>query len=122
MQLDDPFPVERLPKRVQETILDEFRGRPPTALEVARVPDTHWLTLPGMGPMTLARLRSLTEEIGEQVGPSTLAGLTVDHLLQRHEHLLAQKDQLQARLREIRDQLRASKAELWMRGIAARAE
>jgi hypothetical protein len=122
MQLDDPFPVERLPKRVQESILDEFRGHHPTALEIARVPDAHWLTLPGMGPTTLARLRSLTEEVCEQVQPSALTKLTADLLLQRYEDLLAQRDQLQAKLREIRDQLRASKAELWMRGIATQAE
>jgi hypothetical protein len=122
MQLSAPFPVERLPKRVQDSILDEFQGRHPTALEVARVPGAHWLTLPGMGPTTLAQLRSLAEEMCEQVQPSGLAKLTVDHLVKRHEHLLSQRDQLQAKLREIRDQLRASKAELWMRGVDARAE
>ena len=122
MQLDDPFPVERLSKRVQDSILDEFRGRYPTALEVARVPDAHWMTLPGIGPTTLARLRSLTEEVCEQVQPSALTKLTVSQLLKRHDRLIARREQLQAELREIRDRLRASKAELWMRGMATRAE
>ena len=102
--------------------MDEFQSRHPTALEVARVPDAYWLTLPGMGPTTLAQLRSLTEEMCEQVQPSGLTKLTVDHLVKRHEHLLSQRDQLQAKLKEIRDQLRASKTELWMRGVDAPAE
>jgi hypothetical protein len=122
MQLDDPFPVERLPRRVQDSILDEFRGRYPTALEVARVSDAHWMTLPGIGPTTLAQLRSLTEEVCEQVQPSTLTKLTVSQLLKRHDRLIARQEQLQTKLREIRDQVRASKAEFWMRGMTAWTE
>jgi hypothetical protein len=122
MQLSDLFPVEDLPRPVKETILAEFQGRHPTVQEVASVPDAHWLKLPAIGPTRLARLRSLTEEICEQVQPPVLAGMTVIQLLKRHDRLRARQEQLQANLREVRDQLRASKAELWMRGIAARAE
>jgi hypothetical protein len=122
MQLDDPFPVERLPRRVQGSIPDEFQGRYPTAPEVARVPDAHWLTLPGMGARTLAQLRLLTVEVCEQLQPSALTKLTVSQLLKRHNRLIARQEQLQTKLREIRNQVRASKAELWMREMTAQTE
>src|SRR5690348_16039651 len=101
MHLDDPFPVEHLPRRVQESILDEFRGRHPTALEVVRVPDAHWMRLHGIGPTTLARLRSLTEELCGQVQPSALTKLTVSQLLKRHDRLITRREQLQVTLRDI---------------------
>jgi hypothetical protein len=122
MQSSDPFPVEHLPRLVKETILAEFQGRHPTVHEVASVPDAHWLKLPAMGPTRLARLRTLTEEICEQVQPPALAGMTVSQLLKRHDRLRARQEQLQDNLRHNRDQLRATKAELGRRGVATLSE
>ncbi|MGF9765104.1 hypothetical protein AAII07_59685 [Microvirga sp. 0TCS3.31] len=122
MQASDPFPVECLPRLVKETILAEFQGRHPTVHEVASVPDAHWLKLPAMGPARLARLRSLTEEICAQVQPPVLARMTKIQLLKRQDRLLTRQEQLQANLRHNRDQLRATKAELWRRGVAAQSE
>jgi hypothetical protein len=113
--MNDPFPVERLPRRIQEAVLMEFQGAHPTFLDVTSVPDAHWLKLPGMGPTTLARLRSLVEETCKQVQPSTLTRKTPDELLARHRCLLVTQ-------RKARDQLRATKAELWRRGIVVRTE
>jgi hypothetical protein len=118
MQLSDPFPVESLPTPVKETILSEFQGRHPTVLEVANVPDTHWLTLPAMGPMRLAHLRTLTEEICKQLHPSALTRMPVEELLAQHQGLVTEQGLLQEKLRDLRDKLRANKAELWMRGLS----
>jgi hypothetical protein len=122
MQLSDPFPVEDLPRLVKETILAEFQGRAPTVHEVASVPDAHWLKLPAMGPARLAHLRSLMQGICQQLQPSALTGMTVEELLAQHQEFVTQQDLLKGQLRELRDKLRANRAELWMRGIVPRAE
>ena len=122
MQLSDPFPVEELPKLVKETILAEFQGRQPTVLEVASVPDAHWLTLPAMGPARLAHLRSLVQGICDQLQPSAQTRRTLDELLAQHHQLVTEQDLLKRQLRELSDHLRANRAELRMRGIVSRAE
>jgi hypothetical protein len=122
MQLSDPFPVDYLPIPVKEALLNEFQGRHPSLLEVASVPDAHWLTLPAIGPVRLARLRSLAEASCDQLQPSTLTRMTVEELLVQHQELITEQDLLQQKLRELRDKLRASRAELWMRSIVPRVE
>ena len=122
MQLSDPFPVEYLPRLVRKTILAEFQGRHPTVHEVASVPDAHWLKLPAMGPARLAGLRALIQEICDQVQPSPLTRMTVGELLAQHHQLVTQRDLLRRKLRELRDKLRANRAELWMRGIVPGTE
>ncbi len=122
MQLSDPFPLTSLPGPVKETIIAEFQGRHPTILEVASIPDAHWLKLPAMGPTRLARLRSLMQGICDQLQPSALTKMTVEELLAQHHQLVTEQDLLKGQLREIRDKLRATKAELWMRGIVPLAE
>jgi hypothetical protein len=121
MQLSDPFPVEDLPRLVKETILAEFQGRHPTVHDVASVPDAHWLKLPAIGPARLARLRSLMQGFCEQLHPSAMTRMTVEDLLAQHHQLVTEHDLLKGQLRELRDKLRATKAELWMRGIVLRA-
>ena len=113
MHFDDPFPIEDFPPRVREAILIEFHGRCPTVLEVVRVPDTRWLRLPAIGPLTLAKLRCRTRGMRRKIHAPTLAGLTDDELL-------AQRNFLQDELKRIRDQLKASTAELQMRGLPPR--
>src|SRR5215213_5032093 len=105
MQLSDPFPVETLPRPVKETIFTEFQGRHPTVLEVASVPDVHWLKLPAMGPARLAHLRSLTQGLCEQLQPSALTRMTVDELLAQHHQLATRQDLLKEQLRGLRDKL-----------------
>jgi hypothetical protein len=122
MQLSDPFPVECLSRLVKETVLTEFQGRHPTVLEVASIPDAHWLKLPAMGPTRLAHLRSLMQGIRDQLQPPALTQMTVEDLLAKHHQFLAEQDLLKGQLRELRDKFRANRAELWMRGIVPRAE
>ena len=122
MQLSDPFPLTSLPGPVKKTILDEFQGRHPSILDVASVPDAHWLKLPAMGPTRLARLRHLTQGLCEQLQPSPLTGLTVEELLAQHHQIVAEQNLLKGQLRVLRDKLRANRAELWMRGIVPQAE
>jgi hypothetical protein len=118
MELSDPFPVEFLSNTVKVTILNEFQGRHPTVLEVASVPDAHWLKLPAMGPVRLARLRSLTDGICNQLQPSALTRMSAKELLAQHQELVTQQDLLQENLRDLRDKARANKAELWRRGVS----
>ena len=61
MQGDDLFPIKRFSQRVQESILEEFGGRCPSASELAQIPDPRLLKLPGFGPKTLRKIRSFTE-------------------------------------------------------------
>jgi hypothetical protein len=48
--------------------------------------------------------------------------MTVDQLLARHNRLLARQDQLRAKLKKVCDELRVTKAEFEIRGMAPRAE
>ncbi len=121
MQLSDPFPLERLPKLVQQAIQTEFQGRPPTVQEIVQAL-TQWLTLPGMGPTRLARLRVLAEGMCDRDQPSALTTMTVAELLTQYDQLTVQQDGLQSKLSEIRDELWTTKVELWTRGIVPHAE
>jgi hypothetical protein len=60
MQLNDPFPLNSFPSQVKNAILDEFKGRCPTIIEVAHIPDAYWLATPAIGPAILERIRSFT--------------------------------------------------------------
>ena len=122
MQLSDPFPMERLPKLVQQAIQTEFQGRPPTVQEIVQALDAHWLTLPSMGPTRLARLRALAEGMCDRDQPSALTTMTVAELLTQYDQLTVQQDGLQSKLSEIRDELWTTKVELWTRGIVPHAE
>jgi hypothetical protein len=124
MQLSDRFPVERLPNRIQETILMEFQGRQPTVLDITQVPDTHWLALPGIGPMMLARLRSITDgiSVGIPPRPRPLAKTSNSQLSERYEQVKARRDRLHTKLKKSRDELQAIRRELHRRGIVPRAD
>ena len=85
MQPDVPFPIAHFNQRVQESILEEFGGRCPSASELAQIPDSRLLKLPGFGPKTLRRIRSLTQgwsKIPEIAAPrlSTRLHSELDHL------------------------------------------
>lgn len=121
MQLSDPFPIERLPKLVRQAIQTEFQGRLPTVQEIIQAL-TQWLTLPGMGPTRLARLRALAEDMCDRDQPSALTTMTVAELLTRYDQLTVRQDGLQTNLREIQDELWTIQIELWTRGIVPRAE
>jgi hypothetical protein len=122
MQLSDPFPIERLPKLVQQAIQTELQGRLPTVQDIVQALETQWLTLPGMGPTRLARLRALAEGICDWDQPSALTTMTVAELLTRYDRLTIRQDGLQTKPRELQDELWTTKVELWTRGIVPHAE
>jgi hypothetical protein len=106
----DLFPIHRLPPRIRRAIVTEFQGRCPTVLEVASVPDTDWLTVPDIGPTMLAKLRSLTPGVRRNAGLPSLVGLPDEELLTRSKSLMKELDR-------VRDDLRAHRIELQIRGI-----
>jgi hypothetical protein len=108
MRLDDPFPLEELPLPAREVVLTEFGGRHPSIREVASIPDTHWLELPGMGPRSLAWMRSLTRGARRKARLPSWAGLTDSELQAEFDRLNEQKN-------DINDQLKAIRAELQLR-------
>jgi hypothetical protein len=111
MRKYDPFPIEKLPPRIKSAVLNEFKGRCPTVLEVVSTPDSHWLTVPNMGPTSLAQLRSMTRGMRRKAGIPTLSALSDFDLLSHTRHLEKQLSQL-------RNELKAHRAELQMRGIS----
>lgn len=110
MRNGDLFPIESLPPRIKDAVLTEFHGRCPTILEVATTPDAHWLTLPNMGPASVAQLRSVTSGMRRKVGIPTLSGLS-------DAELLITARNLEGQLSELRGAIRAHRTELQMRGI-----
>ena len=113
MRLDDPFPLDELSPRVRQAILTEFGGRCPSIREVASIPDTLWLKLPGMGPKVVARMRSLTRGARRKARLPSLAGMTDSELQAKYNRLINRKN-------AIDDQIRAVRAELLLRSEANR--
>ena len=106
MQLDDPFPLEELPFRISQTIRAEFEGRHPTIREVASLPDSHWLQLPGIGPRILAWMRALTRGARRKARLPSLAGMTDAELQAEYDRLTDQRKTIDAQLKELRAELR----------------
>ena len=102
MHLDDPFPLDAVPSRVKNAILKEFEGRCPSVGEVAQIPDSYWLSAPGIGLTHLEQIRSVTGALPQQTARSSLARLSNAKLLDRLERLLEELQwlhhQLEARL------------------------
>jgi hypothetical protein len=97
MSLDEPFPLDAVPSRVRNAILNEFNGRCPSVREVTELSDREWLTVPDIGPAALERIRRVTSEQLWQP-----ARLSDAELLERLEWLQKElrwlEDRLKARL------------------------
>ena len=100
MRLDEPFPLQAVPSRVRDAILQEFKGRCPNLREVAEIPDSYWLSTPAIGPAHLAMIRSITDEQPQPTASPSSARLSNAELLDRLEWL-------QEELRWLHDQLKA---------------
>ncbi len=99
MHLDDPFPLEAVPSRIQHPLLREFGGRCPSLREVDQIPDKQWLATPGIGPTFLEVIRSITlAEEGLTVSHAASPSLSDAELLRRLERLQAELQSLQAEL------------------------
>ncbi|MBM6584309.1 hypothetical protein ILT44_29375 [Microvirga sp. BT689] len=104
MLSDAPFPLDQFSAIVRTAILKEFGGRCPTIREVARIPDTYWLSTPGIGSSTVEKIHSLAKVSPQRTRPPSpdqlsYAELTDAELL---DHLEALRDELD----HIRDALK----------------
>ena len=100
MDWDEPFPLNAVPPRVRNTILNEFKGRCRSIREVAETPDSYWLATPSIGPTILEQIRRVTGAALEQTASPSRPRLTDAELLDRLERL-------QDELRWLRDQMEA---------------
>ena len=100
MNLDEPFPLEAIPSRVQHPLLQEFDGRCPSLREVDQIPDKQWLATPGIGPTSLETIRSITRAGREPtVSHAASPSLSDAELLRRLERLQAELQSLEAELK-----------------------
>ena len=103
MPLDDPFPIHSFGLRIRESILDEFGGRCPTVQEMAGIPDSLLLKLPGIGPRSLRKLRSATH------------GLKLDiEAIERwsNARLLSERNRLLDEIKHHQDEFKRQQSEL----------
>jgi len=110
MHLRRRFPIDLLPPRLERVVREEFKGRCPTIVEVARIPDSYWLTLPGMGPAYVSKLRLVTGRARTKVGIPSLADMPDGALLAKQRNLIKRRDRLMA-------EIKACSTELQLRGI-----
>jgi hypothetical protein len=87
MDWNEPFPLDAVPPRVRNTILNEFKGRCPSIREVAEISDSDWLATPNIGPTFLEQIRSVTDAPPEQTASPSCSRLTDGELLGRLEWL-----------------------------------
>ncbi|MBM6582454.1 hypothetical protein ILT44_19810 [Microvirga sp. BT689] len=86
MQPQDLLPLEGFRQLAVRSILEEFGGRHPTMLEISSIPDSQLLKLPGFGPSTIGRIRSLLN--GEQNDINLSLKNTYEDLLYELDRLL----------------------------------
>jgi hypothetical protein len=87
MDWDEPFPLNSVPPRVRNAILNEFKERCPSIREVAEIPDSCWLATPNIGPTFLEKIRSVIRTEPEQTVVSPGPQLTDAELLERLERV-----------------------------------
>jgi hypothetical protein len=115
MQLSDLFPVERCSARVKAAILSEFSGRSPTVQEVMSISDTKWLSLPGVGRVTLMQLQHVIQSVLSKSKERPLETWT-------DAALLSQRIRLRRELERLRSDLHAVMNELLLRGTVSEAK
>jgi hypothetical protein len=102
MDWNEPFPLDAVPPRVRNTVLNEFKGRCPSIREVAEISDSDWLATPNIGPTFLEQIRRVTEAPPEPTASPSHPRLTDAELLGRLERLQDDlqwlRDQMEARL------------------------
>jgi hypothetical protein len=117
--LDDPFPIHSFGLRIRESILDEFGGRCPTVQEMAGIPDSLLLKLPGMGPRSLRKLRSATH--GLKMSIDAIERWSSARLLSERNRLLDEikhhQDEFKRQQSELRRRLDSISVELRLRRV-----
>jgi hypothetical protein len=109
VQLNDPFPVERCSARVKAAILAEFCGRSPTVREVMGISDAKWLSLPGVGRVTLMQLQHVIQGVLSKSKERPLETWTDAALVSR-------RVRLRHDIERLRSDLQAITSELLLRG------
>lgn len=99
MHMDQPFPLDAVPSRVKNAILNEFKGRCPSIRDVAETPDSYWLSTPAIGSVHLAKIRNVIGEQPRQACPPSA--------LWSDSELLDRLERLEKEVRWLRDQLNA---------------
>ena len=111
MPSDEPFPLEAVPSRVRYALLLEFKGRCPSLQEVDQIPDKHWLTMPGMGPNSLAMVRSIIDaRVPQAPSHAGSKNLSDAELLWRLEEFQKDLRWLEAQIRRRLDRRRRKQA------------
>jgi hypothetical protein len=87
MQPDEPFPLEAVPSRVRQAMLNEFNGRRPSLREVAEIPDEYWLATPAIGRKFLQTIREAAHLPGLRADAPVRRRLTDAELLDCLESL-----------------------------------
>ncbi len=116
MTLDDPFPLQLFPRSVRDAIVAEFSGRNPTIRDVLSIPERQWLTVPGIGPITLTKMLRATGLPGMR-GDRSAARWTDAQLRYKFDRLRFQKMLLRRELEELQPELAVIEEELRQRGI-----
>jgi hypothetical protein len=80
----DLLPLRGFRQLARQSLFDEFGGRHPTLIEISSIPDSHLRKLPGFGPSTILKIRSLTKGISA-IGSNTMRYNHDDLLKQIHE-------------------------------------
>jgi hypothetical protein len=93
MHADKLFPLDAVPTRVRNAILQEFEGRCPSIREVEEIQDKRWLATPGFGPTALQFIRQVTERQEWQRDTPSSLEMTDAQLLNRLEFI---KNELRA--------------------------
>jgi hypothetical protein len=87
MRLDEPFPLEAVPPRLQNAILNQFQGRCPSIGEVARIPDKQWLSTPELGQRSVEIIHDITDAVRQKATRALDARLTDAELFKHLEWL-----------------------------------
>jgi hypothetical protein len=111
MHLNDLFPVERCSARVKAAILSEFNGRRPTVRDVLNISDAKWLSLPGVGRVTLMQLQHVIQGVLSKSKERPLETWTDTALLSR-------RVRLRHDIERLRSDLQAITSELLLRGTS----
>jgi hypothetical protein len=97
------FPLDAVPLRVSNAILQEFGGRCPSIREVEEIRDKRWLATPGVGPTALQLIRQVTDRQERKTESPSSAEMADTELLDRLEFIKGE-------LRAIRGLLKAELA------------
>jgi hypothetical protein len=111
----DLLPLRDFRQLARQSILDEFGGRHPTLIEVSSIPDSKLRKLPGFGPSTILKIRSLTKDISANRSYTTRYNHDelikqihdgINQAIQIHDDFIRHQTELANKMRRILNELR----------------